>query len=195
MAGGYTCGVWSSAMAGVDTVDRVIRNQRYRGWRVFVYLCIWGMFWMGSALALEIWLSPPIYYGFPWHRLLWLAWVVPMLASFIALLIRMDREPPKRLKLGDDLWSVPAGRVAPKDIRAFRFAHDPDEDYIESTLPIPSCELTVELHKRKLHLIVSFGDALRVREWAERHGVAVIDPEGYSTRWSRGEPDQSPQGA
>jgi hypothetical protein len=182
-------------MPGTDTVDRVIRNQRHRGWPVFVYLCVWGMFWLGSAFALERWLMPTVYYGFPFHNFLWLGWVVPMLASFIVLLIKIDRQPPNRLKLGDELWAVPAGRVAPKDIRAFRFAHDPDEDYIEFKLPIPSCELTVELRKRKLRLIVTFGDALRVREWAERHGVSVIDPEGYSTRWSRKEPDQSPQGA
>ena len=75
-----------------------------------------------------------------------------------------------------------------KEIRAFHFAHDPDEDYVERNLPIPMCELTVELQKRKLLLIVSFGDAARVREWAERVGVTVIDPEGYSARWARIEP-------
>lgn len=175
-------------MPGIDTADRIIRNQRYRGWPVFVCMCAWALTWMGAAVVLERWLMPRVYYGPPYHLFLWLGWGIPMLASFVYLLIRIDRWPPKRLKLGDELWAVPGPRLPVKEIRSFRFAPDPDEDYVETRLPVPCCELSVELRRRRLRLIVSCGDAARAREWAERVGVPVIDPEGYSTRWSRNEP-------
>jgi hypothetical protein len=164
-----------------DTVDRTIRNQRYRGWPVLVLLGIWGVFWMAAAYFLERWLFPlpP-----PNNPVMVLPFLIAVIASFVVLLILIDRRQPKRLKLGDDMWAVPSGRVQAKDIRAFHFARDPDEDYVEKSLPIPSCELTIEFHKRRLRLIVSFGDAARAREWAEQKGVAVIDPEGYSRRLS-----------
>jgi hypothetical protein len=164
-----------------DTVDRTIRNQRYRGWPVPLLIGMWGVLWMGTAYILERFVFPPSGPGPSW---IWLTWVVPVGASFPVLIRLIDRRSPKRLKLGDDMWPVPHGRVKPKDIRAFHFARDPDEDYVEKGLPIPWCELTVEYRKRRRRLIVSFGDAARVREWAEQKGVTVIDPEGYSHRLS-----------
>jgi hypothetical protein len=166
-------------MIGSDTVDRTIRNQRYRGWSVAALIGIWCVVWMGSAYLLDRFVYPPSGPGPAW---IWLTWLVPVLASFFVLIRLIDRRPPKRLKLGDDMWVVPGRRVPPKDTHAFHFARDPDEDYVEKGLPIPWCELTVEFRKHRRRLIVSFGDAVRVREWAEQKGVTVIDPEGYSRR-------------
>ena len=171
-------GRWAVIMQERDTVDRTIRNQRQRGWHILVWLCIWGLAWMGSAIALERAYSPPSYV----NVLAWIAWVVLMLATYIFILIRIGRLPPKRVKLGDDLWIVPGPTVRVKDIRGFHFERDPDEDYVESKLPIPCCRLTIELAKRKVQMIVTLGDASRVHEWAEQHGVAVFDPEGYACR-------------
>ena len=62
------------------------------------------------------------------------------------------------------------------------FAHDPLEDYVENKLPIRMCEVTIERRRgRRLKLIVSTGDAARLREWAEGKGVVVEDPMGYAT--------------
>jgi hypothetical protein len=165
-----------------DTVDRTIRNQRYRGWPVLLIVCGWCAFWMAVAFVIEKWLIPMVFYGFPYHLLLWVGWIIPVLTTFVVMLIKIDRRPPKRLKLGEVAWVVPGPRVQPKDIRAFHFARDPDEDYVEKGVPIPWCELTIEYRKCRRQLIVSFGDAARVREWAEQKGVTVIDPEGYSRR-------------
>lgn len=171
-------------MLDSDTVDRTIRNQRYRGWPVPVMLGTWGVIWMAGAFVLEYWLMPTVYYGVPYHLLMWVFWVLPMLASLIVILIKVDCRPPKRIKLGDDVWVVPGPRVQPKLIVAFHFARDPDEDYVENSLPIPWCELSIEFRKHWRRMIVSFGDAARIREWAEQKGVTVIDPEGYSRRLS-----------
>src|SRR5262245_5005761 len=118
---GYTCRHGSAAVQPADTVDRIIRNQRYRGWPLLLWLCVWCTFWMSSALELETWLLPTVYYGFPWHALLWVGWVVPMLASYIVLIIKIEHRPTRRLKLGADMWVVPGPRYPPKEILAFHF--------------------------------------------------------------------------
>ena len=84
--------------------------------------------------------------------------------------------------------------MGPKDIRAIHVGPDPDEDYAEARLPFPLCLVTIEAGRRKLRLVASAGDAARLREWAERKGIAVVDPQGLSTRPVGSEPavDQAP---
>ncbi len=95
----------------------------------------------------------------------------------------ITRRPVSRLRLGSELQATPLGRYETKDIEAIHFASDPDEDYVDKDLPIPLCQLTVNTRKKfSFRLVVSLGDAQRVREWADRIGVVVIDPEGYSRK-------------
>jgi len=164
-----------------DTVDRTIRNQRPRGWTFLFWLGAWGLIWMGGAVAVELWLSPPKY-TLSLGALLWLIWLIPMLASYFLLLFQIGRLPPTRLKLGDNLQLIPGPTVPPKNVRGFRFERDPEEDYIESSLPIPRCQLAIDLGRRTRKMIVSLGDASRAAEWAEQHGVPVVDPQGYASR-------------
>jgi hypothetical protein len=173
-------------MMHVDTVDRTIRNRRYHDWPVVVWLGGWFVFWMGVSLLVDRWMGPPPFWPVPPIAVLFMA--VPVVGSFMAIVAWIDRRPISRLKLGEELSARPVGRVKPNDIAGFRFARDPYEDYVESRLPIPVCELTIEARKRSLKMIVSLGDAARVREWAEKMGVAVIDPAGYSTHLLRNDP-------
>jgi hypothetical protein len=159
-----------------DAADWTIRNQRHRGWSHWLWLGAWGVVWAGGALVLER-LTPR-----EMHWAYLLAWVVPTLGSFIGLMVYLERLPIKRLKLGDQLRAYPTARWEPKDIRAIHFGPDPDEDYAEAKLPFPLCQVTVEGRRRKLRLVASAGDAARLREWAERKGVTVDDPQGLSTR-------------
>lgn len=164
-----------------DTVDRTIRNQRYRGWPLLLWLFLWGLSWMGSAILLERWFSPTRASDYL-VAAAWLCWVILMLITYIMILVRIGRLPPKRIKLGEEMWPVPGARIKPKDIGGFHFERDPDEDYVETKLPIPVCQLTIEMKKRKRRMIVTLGDATRVHEWAVQHGVPVYDPEGYASR-------------
>jgi len=168
-------------MENRDTVDRTIRNQRRRGWHILLWLGGWSLAWMGGAIAVERWLTSPISSNY-FRVIVWICWLVPMLATFFVIIVRIGRLPPKRLKLGEDLWAVPGPSVPVKDVRGFHFDRDPDEDYVEAGFPIPCCQLTIELRKKKLRMIISLGDASRVSEWAAHHGVPVFDPQGYASR-------------
>jgi hypothetical protein len=161
-----------------DTVDMTIRNQRYRGWPHWLLLIGWALGWMPVAGLAERMTSP-----FTPERNIIIVptTVVVMLASFVVMLILIDRRPIHRLKLGDEMRRMPSARYEPKDIVMVRFGHDPMEDYAEDKLPIRLCEATVEPRRgRTFHLTVSNGDAIRLREWAEHKGITVVDPEGYS---------------
>jgi hypothetical protein len=164
-----------------DDAERSIRNLRQRGWHVVMWLFIWVIGWMGSAVVLEGRLSPPRY-ATNEALIAWLVWIIFMLATYFFILVCIGRLPPKRLNLSDVLWIVPGPTVKPKDVRGFHFDRDPDEDYVESKSPVPTCQLTVELRKRKLRMIISLADASRVSDWAEQHGVSVNDPQKYANR-------------
>jgi hypothetical protein len=161
-----------------DTVDRTIRNQRYRVWPPLAVIGGWTVIWLGIAIVVERELTPAPNF---WVTV---AFLVATAASFAGIMALFGRfEQVKRLKLGDEVRTSPSSRFAPKDIRVISFAADPREDYVEQTLPIPLCELTIARQRgRLLKLIVSLGDASRVREWAEQHGVPVDDPQKYSSR-------------
>ncbi|MBO0698688.1 MAG: hypothetical protein J2P46_09860 [Zavarzinella sp.] len=161
-----------------DVVDWTIRNQRYRGpWPGWLWIVGWMLFWMGASGAVELW-TPSDRRSLVYPSTLGL-----MLISFVILMLLLEgRQSVRRLKLGEDLLAAPVGRLKPMDIGAIRLAPDRDEDYVESKLPVPLCEVAVEGRRgRPIRLVVSAGDAARLREWAQRNGVAVIDPEGYST--------------
>jgi hypothetical protein len=168
----------------VETTDRTIRNQRDTGWPASAWIGLWAGLWVVAGIALAS--ATPR----PWGPAVAGVTILLMLGSCLALLIRLDRRPSRRLRLGDELRAYPFGRWQPADILAIHLAPDPDEDYVEGQMPFPVCLVTVEgKHGRKRRLVASVGDAVRVREWAERKGIAVIDPEGYSTGGARKNPD------
>jgi hypothetical protein len=170
-----------------DAVDRTIRNQRCGRWPAWVWIVSWALLWVTAFVTAELCTQPG-----RWRAVVFTTVAIVMLASLVFLLVALDRwQPTRRLKLGDELHAFPVRRVEPADIRAIRLAPDPDEDYVEAKLPVPYCQVTVDPRRgRPIQLVVSAGDAARLREWAERKGIAVIDPEGYSTREVRNGPSE-----
>ena len=168
---------WAIAMQG-DTVDRTIRNQRYRSWPAVAGLSCWVVFWIGLAYVVgrQLSLVPTFWVN--------LVFVLATTASFVLAGAIFDRYLPiRRLKLGAELRTTPNAKYALKDIQVIAFSPDPLEDYVEKSLPIQYFEVAIVRYKgRPLKLIVSFGDASRIREWAEQHGVAVDDPQKYTSR-------------
>src|SRR5258708_155372 len=81
-------------------------------------------------------------------------------------------------KLGEALVVFPGRRYLPVDIREIAFGPDPAEDYDDTATPARLCEAHARLRRGKLRLVVSVGDARRVRAWGVRHGIAVSDPAG-----------------
>jgi hypothetical protein len=155
--------------------DWTVRNQRHCGWPGWLWVGAWGILWAAGAMLLQR-LTPREV-----HWALVLGWLVPTATSFVGVMVYLERLPVKRLKVGERLQAYPRARMEPKDIRAIHFGPDPDEDYVETKLPFPTCQVTVE-GRRTLRLVASAGDAARLRAWAERRGVPVDDPQGYSTR-------------
>jgi hypothetical protein len=91
-------------------------------------------------------------------------------------------QPLEHLALADEMEVLPGLRRYPaKDIREVSFGPDPAEDYVEQHLPIRLCEAAIQPKVgRPIRLIVSAGDAARLRGWADGKGIAVRDPEGYA---------------
>ena len=101
-----------------------------------------------------------------WERPVFLATAVPIFFTLLAMLRKLDLTM-ERLKLGDELRAYPSGRFRPADLVAIRFAPDADEDHAEDKLPVPWCQVAVESRReRTIRLVVSAGDAARLREWA-----------------------------
>jgi hypothetical protein len=167
-----------------DVVDWTIRNQRPQSWVGSFWIVGWMMFWTGALVIVELW-AP-----YPWRGFVYPSTLVLILISFMTLVALLDGPHPiRRLRLGEDLQVVPAYRLKPADIRCIRMAADPDEDYVESKLPVPLCLVTLEGRRgRPIRLVVSVGDATRLRDWAERKGVILDDPHGYSSRGVRNGP-------
>lgn len=162
------------------TVDPTIRNQRYPGPRPEVWLVAWFGMWLGTAGILEVLLSRA------WDKAALLVTGAAILGSFLALLAYLERRPVQRLKLGDELRAFPVGRLKPAEIKEVLFSADEDEDYAEGKPPVPFCAVSVEgPWARRFRLVASAGDAARLREWAERKGIPVVDPQGYSARPTR----------
>jgi hypothetical protein len=159
-----------------DAVDRTILNQRYRAWPGLLSIVGWGLFWTAAAAVVET--RTP--YG--WRVSIFPVTFLLIIGSWVPLMVFLHRRPVRRLRLGDVLRGG-GHRLEPADIGAIRLAADPDEDYVEAKLPFPVCQVTVEARRgRPIRLVVSAGDAARLRVWAERKGIAVEDPSAYSTR-------------
>jgi hypothetical protein len=78
---------------------------------------------------------------------------------------------------------IPRRRLGPNDIEAFRLSADPDEDYVESVTPIRLYQLTVEPRRgSRFQLVITAGDAGRLRTWAERMRVTVVGLDEPSSR-------------
>jgi hypothetical protein len=159
-----------------DTVDRTIRNRRPSHWAGTAVLLTLGLFWLGVCGLLLTKLPPRYPFAFA-------AVVVPLvIGSGFVVPWLMTRQTLDRVKLGNHLDALPRGLYSPRDVERIEFGPDPHEDYIDSPTPVPLCEATIALTcGAPIRLIVGPGDAARLREWAERHGIAVNDPHGYST--------------
>jgi hypothetical protein len=169
-----------------DVVDRTILNQRYRSRPGLLAIAGWGLFWMAAAAVVET------HTPYRWRVGIFPATFLLIIVSWVPLMVFLGRQPVRRLRLGDDLRAA-GRRLEPADIRAIRIAHDPDEDFVESKLPVPLCQVTVEGRRgRPIRLVVSVGDAGRLREWAQCKGIEVVDPEGYSAGRVRREPAEGP---
>jgi hypothetical protein len=164
-----------------DPVDWTIRNQRVRGPVGWAWLLGWGAVWFAGAIVAER-LTP-----MQWRAVADIVVLLLILMSFIALIVHVERHPRiRRLKLGEQLVAVPRRRLEPNDVRAIRLSPDPDEDYVESATPVALCQLTIEPRRGSpMRLVITTRDAARLRRWAERTGIPVDDPEGYSTPASR----------
>lgn len=164
-----------------DAVDWTIRNQRVRGPIAWAWLLGWGAVWFAGAIVAER-LTPREARPLTEFILLLL-----ILTSFVVLIVYLERHPRiQRLKLGEQLLAVPRRRLETKGIRTFRLCPDPDEDYAESATPVGLCLLTIELRRGSpMRLVITTGDAARLRRWAERQAILVDDPEGYAAPASR----------
>jgi hypothetical protein len=92
--------------------------------------------------------------------------------------------PVERIKLYEVLEAQP-GNVFyhPSTIALVAFGPDPAEDYAESLLPVLLCQVRISMcNGLQLPMIVSAGDAARIREWAVNREIAVSDPDCYSSR-------------
>jgi hypothetical protein len=161
----------------VDTADRTIRNQRYHGWPVWACLGVWAGLWIPAVLVADKVVPPHR------HTLAGAGCCSLMMASFVVTLRHLDARPVQRIKLGDELraFPLPGRRHTPADIRTVRFESDDDEDFAEGDLPVPRCRVTIVTRKgRPYRLVASAGDAVRLREWAQGHGVPVVDPHGLA---------------
>ena len=158
-----------------DLADRTIRNQRKSGGPAWAWIAGWFATWL-VALCLVQRVTPR-----EWEKPVGLASGLPILITFVAIVRHLERRPAERLRLGDELRAYPAGRLQPTDIAAVHVSPDADEDYAEDKLPVPWCQVAVRGRRgRTIWLVASVGDAARLREWAERHGVPVDDPHGLS---------------
>jgi hypothetical protein len=165
-----------------ETVDRTIRNHRYHGWPAAVVFAIVGVLCLPMAVAMLSWLpkeaAPLVLVG-----------TIILYALMASLMVRRLPHPVSRVKLGAFLQTFPGGLAHPPSmISDIAFGPDPAEDYAESPLPVRMCQARIIMRDgRRFQLIVSAGDAARLREWATEMGVAVKDPHGHSTREIRNE--------
>jgi hypothetical protein len=152
-------------------VDVIIRNWRPSRWRVRYIAAGFVLFWLSSCAAL-LFMPPPV------MRVYALAVLVPEIVISGFVLARVvTHSPIDRIRLGDGIDVWPRGLYALSRISHIQLGPDPAEDYVEKPLPIPLCALTVVVHNTSaLKMIVSRGDALRLKEWASRHQVEVRDP-------------------
>lgn len=167
-----------------DAVDWTIRNQRVRGPVGWVWLLGWGAVWFAGAIEAER------FTPMEWRSAANIIILLSILVSFAVIIVHVERHPRiQRLKLGEDVLIIPRRRLGPNDIEAFRLSADPDEDYVESVTPIRLYQLTVEPRRgSRFQLVITAGDAGRLRTWAERMRVTVVGLDEPSSRRLSTEP-------
>jgi len=155
----------------VETADVYIRNWRPSRWRVRSVAALLLLFWiaMFGVVAL-VPATRGLLYAF--------AVLLPSLLTTVFVFAwAATHSPIDRMRLTDGIEAWPRGHYTPKRISHIELGPDPAEDYVEKPVPVPLCALTVVLHSAApLRMIVSRGDALRLKEWAARHNVEVRDP-------------------
>jgi hypothetical protein len=155
----------------VETVDIFIRNWRPSRWRVRYFAAGFALTWIGmGGFLFSLRNSQITVYA--------LAVLLPLLlTSVFVLTCAVSLRPIDRIRLGDGIDAWPRARYKRSQISHIELGPDPAEDYVEKPLPVPLCALTVALtHDSPIRMIVSRGDAIRLKEWASRHHVEVRDP-------------------
>ncbi|HKA07466.1 MAG TPA: hypothetical protein VKD71_09430 [Gemmataceae bacterium] len=155
----------------VEAADIFIRNWRPIRWRLRCICAGFALAWIGLIGSLFFLPTSQI-------QLYALAVFLPLLLiSMCTFTWVVTRNPIDRLRLGDDIGAFPRGLYARTRISHIELGPDPAEDYVEKPVPVPLCALTVVVdNAAPLKMIVSRGDALRLKEWASRHHVEVRDP-------------------
>jgi hypothetical protein len=162
-----------------DATEWTIRNQRVRGWPENWILAAWWLI-MGPSGGVVVLQVP-----FQWAWIAIGCWAVVVFIPAVIFLIRSYRFPRiVRFKLCDELRAYPfQRRLALPNITAIHISHDPDEDYAESKLPVPTCQVTVESRAgRRFAIIATAGDAARIVRWGRKKGIVVINPLGLASR-------------
>jgi hypothetical protein len=144
------------------------------GWGLLVLLCIL-LCWGGFCAAFWFW--PPTRYPLIIPGLL-----VPLLiASVIILVWSLTRQQLNAFCLGAGLEARPGRTYSARYVRRIRFDADPEEDYHDTEVSSPLCEVSVEFRiEPRLRMIVTVEDASRLRVWAVSHHIDVLDPAGHS---------------
>lgn len=155
-------------MSQEDAVPIVIQNRRVRRPVVWLWILIWGVTWI--AVGVMVVQRTPV----PWPIAVQLSLFVAQMLTFVALLFWLIRQRPriKRVKLTEEMQVFGARRLKPAEIAAIRLTPDPDEDFVDSKLPIPLCQIEIVPRRGPvMRLIGSTADARRLREWAFRKAV------------------------
>jgi hypothetical protein len=167
----------------MDAAVRTIHNQRPRHWPGRVMALVLCGFWLVTCglLGTSLLANNTV--------LCLVLTLVALLGSCLAAITTLMLLPVARLRLGDNLEDEHERKYTPSEIRLIEFGPDPVEDYVESSLPVPCCQVTIRLASgRGFRLIVTVPDAVRLRDWAVGRGIIVHDPHGCSTRGARNEP-------
>lgn len=176
-------------MSRQQTIHFSILNQRYRGWLTVsasMVLPVCVVLVCGFMVAIS-------------HTgqkiLLWCA-AGSVVAGAVLVAYEFWLAPVERVRIGDRVEIRPRFQpMPPSDIVSVAFARDPMEDYVETPLPIPVCQVTItfrigdtylfSLSRQELHqsvqLIVSLDDAVRLGDWARSKQIAVSDSHGFTT--------------
>jgi hypothetical protein len=80
------------------------------------------------------------------------------------------------VRLTDVFQSLPGYSIyRPEDVQRIDFSPSRGEDYDDLALPIRRCEAYIRVRRRIIWLTVSVGDGNRLRAWANRKGIQVVD--------------------
>ena len=112
------------------------------------------------------------------------------IVTSVVLVLTYRYQSVRYWKLGEYLVVYAGRRYRPAVIREVQFAPDPSEEFDEVGDAARLCEVRAVLRRGGyLRLVVSVRDAVWVRAWADRHGIPVRDPSGFSVIGSAGPDD------